>query len=68
MVPLSAFGWNWLQQHHLSCSGQVAVDEKHLTIAGVTWYLFAAVDCVTRCPLHLAISPSNNAWYCRAFL
>jgi len=68
MVPLSAFGWNWLQQQRLSFSGQVAVDEKHITIAGVTWYLFVAVDCVSRYPLHLAIYPSNNEWYCRTFL
>lgn len=68
MVPLSAYGWRWLQQQPLSFSGQVAVDEKHMTIAGVTWYLFVAVDCVTRCPLHLAILPSNSEWYCRTFL
>ena len=68
MVPLSAYGWNWLQQQHLSFSGQVAVDEKHITIGGVTWYLFVAVDCVTRCPLHLAFYPSNSEWYCRIFL
>ena len=68
MVPLSAYGWSWLQQQQLQFSGQVAVDEKHINIGGVTWYLFVAVDCVTRCPLHLAIYPSNNEWYCRAFL
>jgi len=68
MVPLSAYGWSWLQDQHLHFSGQVAVDEKHIKIDGVTWYLFVAVDCVTRCPLHLAFYPSNSEWYCRAFL
>jgi len=68
MVPLSAYGWTWLQQQPLNFSGQVAVDEKHIKIAGVPWYLFVAVDCVTRCPLHLAFYPSNGEWYCRTFL
>ena len=68
MAPLSAYGWSWLQQQHLHFSGQVAVDEKHIKIGGVTWYLFVAVDCVTRCPLHLAFYPSNGEWYCRTFL
>ncbi len=52
-------GWTWLQQQQGCFLGQVAVDEKHITIAGVTWYLFVAVDCVTRCPLHLNFFPSN---------
>ena len=68
MVPLSAYGWSWLQQQQLHFSGQVAVDEKHIKIGGVTWYLFVAVDCVTRCPLHVAFYPSNSEWYCRTFL
>jgi len=49
-------------------SGQVAVDEKHITIDGVTWYLFVAVDCVTRYPLHLNFYRSNGEWACRTFL
>jgi len=68
MVPLSAYGLTWLQQQQLKFSGQVAVDEKHLTIGGVTWYLFVAVDCITRCPLHIALYPSNSEGYCRTFL
>ncbi len=62
MAPLSAYGWTWLQQQQLNCSGQVAVDEKHRTIGGVTWYLFVAVDCITRCPLHVAFYPSHSEW------
>ena len=68
MVPLSSYGWRWLQHQHLHFSGQMALDEKHIKIAGVTWYLFVAVDCVTRCPLHVAFYPSNSEWYCRTFL
>ena len=68
MVPLSAYGWSWLRQQQLTFSGQVAVDEKHIKIGGVTWYLFVAVDCITRCPLHIAFYPSNAEPYCRTFL
>ncbi len=58
----------WVQQHRGSFSGQVAVDEKHIKIDGVTWYLFVAVDCVTRFPLHIAFYPSNKGTYCLLFL
>lgn len=68
LAPLSAWGWMWLQQQRVHFSAQVAVDEKHITIGGVTWYLFVAVDCVTRLPLHLNFYPSNAEWYCRTFL
>lgn len=68
LEPFASLGWMWLQQQRVCFSGQVAVDEKHLTIGGVTWYLFVAVDCVTRFPLHLNFYPSNSEWYCRTFL
>lgn len=68
LAPFSAWGWLWLQQQRIGFSGQVAVDEKHITIAGVTWYLFVAVDCVTRYPLHINFYRSNGEWYCRTFL
>ena len=68
LEPFSAWGWMWLQQQQLSFSGQVAVDEKHIKIGGVTWYLFVAVDSVTRMPLHINFYPSNGEWYCRTFL
>jgi transposase-like protein len=68
LEPFSAWGWIWLQQQQFSFSGQVAVDEKHIKIGGVTWYLFVAVDSVTRMPLHINFYPSNGEWYCRTFL
>jgi transposase-like protein len=68
LIPVSSWGWLWLQQQRVNFSGQVAVDEKEITIKGVVWYLFVAVDCVTRFPLHIDIYPSNNGKYCRLFL
>jgi transposase-like protein len=68
LIPVSSWGWLWLQQQRVTFSGQVAVDEKEITIKGVTWYLFVAVDCVTRFPLHIDIYPSNNGKYCELFL
>jgi hypothetical protein len=68
LTPLSAWGWMWLSQQRFVCSGQVTVDEKQITIAGEVFYLFAAVDCLTRLPLHLAFYPSNSGEYCRMFL
>ncbi len=68
LEPFSAWGWMWLQHQQFSFSGQVAVDEKHINIGGVTWYLCVAVDCVTRMPLHINFYPSNGEWYCRTFL
>jgi transposase-like protein len=68
LIPVSSWGWLWLQQQRVTFSGQVAVDEKEIKIKGVTWYLFVAVDCVTRFPLHIDIYPSNNGTYCELFL
>lgn len=68
LEPFSAWSWVWLQHQRLCFSGQVAVDEKHIKIGGVTWYLFVAVDSLTRMPLHLNFYPSNGEWYCRTFL
>ncbi len=68
LEPFASLGWMWVQQQRASFSGQVAVDEKEIKIDGVTWYLFVAVDCVTRFPLHIAIYPSNNGDYCLTFL
>jgi len=68
LEPFSAWGWVWLQQQRPCFSGQVAVDEKHIKIGGVTWYLFVAVDSVSRLPLHINFYPSNGEWYCRTFL
>ncbi len=68
LEPFSAWGWLWLQQQRVYFSGQVAVDEKEIKIGGVTWYMFVAVDCVTRLPLHINFYPSNGEWYCRTFL
>ncbi|MBU1379700.1 DDE-type integrase/transposase/recombinase [Myxococcota bacterium] len=49
-------------------SSKVAIDEKWIKISGKWWFLFAAVDCVTKYPLHTAIYPSNNGNYCKLFL
>jgi transposase-like protein len=68
LIPLSAWGWIWLEQQRLSFSGQVAVDEKWIKIDGKTWYLFVAIDCITRYPLHIALYPSNSYDYCQMFL
>lgn len=68
LVPVSTWGWMWLEQQRVNFSGQVAVDEKQIKIDGKTWYLFVAVDCVTRFPLYIDIYPSNNGTYCELFL
>jgi transposase-like protein len=68
LVPVSTWGWMWLQQQRVTFSGQVAVDEKEIKIGGKAWYLCVAVDCVTRFPLHVNIYPSNNGKYCTLFL
>ncbi len=57
-----------LKDKQLASSGQVAVDEKYVLIDGVFWYLFAAVDCVTGCPLHVVLYPANSGVYCKLFL
>ncbi len=68
LLPFAAWGWEWLCMRQVSFSGRVAVDEKEIKIGGETWYLFVAVDCVTRFPLHIAIYPSNSGDYCLIFL
>lgn len=57
-----------LKDKRIASSGKVAVDEKYVKIGGVFWYLFAAVDCITGCPLHVALYPSNRGVYCHLFL
>lgn len=57
-----------LKDKKIASSGKVAVDEKWVLIGGVFWYLFAAVDCATGCPLHVALYPSNSGVYCKLFL
>ena len=52
----------------LSSAIRIAVDEKFIRIAGKFWYLFAAVDCVTGYPIHVAIYPSTSTNYCQLFL
>jgi transposase-like protein len=49
-------------------SGRVSVDEKWIKVAGVWWYVFAAVDCVSGYPLHVVLYPSNSGVYCKLFL
>jgi len=63
-------GWAepYLENMKLDFSGRAAVDEKWIKIGNCVWYLFVAVDCVTCCPLHLALYPSNNGSYCKLFL
>ncbi len=46
----------------------IAIDEKWISINGVIWYLFAAVDCVTGYPVHVDIYPSNSIACCKCFL
>jgi len=58
----------YLKDLKLAFSGCVAIDEKWIKIGNCVWYLFVAVDCVTGCPLHLAIYPSNSGNYCKLFL
>lgn len=62
----------WLDANNvykaLTAVKQIAVDEKWIYIDGVVWYLFAAVDCVTGYPLHVAIYPGNGIDYCKLFL
>jgi transposase-like protein len=68
LEPFASLGWMWVQQQRANFSGQVAVDEKEIKIGGEVWYLFVAIDCVTRFPLHIDIYPSNNGKYCLMFL
>jgi len=69
LAPLAQVNWRAaVQQGRRYFSGLVAVDEKWVKIAGVWWYLFAAVDHVSGMPLHVALFPSNSGAYCRLFL
>jgi transposase-like protein len=60
--------WGWVQAQKVAFSGQAEVDEKWVFLAGVWWYLFAAVDSVTGYPLHVVLYPSNSGFYCKLFL
>jgi transposase-like protein len=68
LSEVARFGWDWLVCLQVAFSGQVSVDEKWIKIGGVWWYLFAAVDCVSGYPLHIALYPSNSGVYCKLFL
>lgn len=68
LSEVACFGWDWLWCLQVAFSGQVSVDEKWIKIGGVWWYLFAAVDCVSGYPLHVALYPSNSGVYCKLFL
>ena len=69
LAPLARLNWRGIvQQGRHYFSGIVAVDEKWVKIAGVWWYLFAAVDHVSGMPLHVALFPSNAGPSCRLFL
>ena len=69
LAPLAEVNWRAVvQQGRQYFSGIVAVDEKWIKIAGVWWYLFAAVDHVSGMPLHVALFPANSRAYCRLFL
>jgi transposase-like protein len=69
LSPLAQVNWQGaVQQGTRFFSGTVAVDEKWITIAGVWWYLFVAVDHISGLPLHVALLPSNATSYCALFL
>ncbi len=69
VTPLAQVNWQAAVQHgQRFFSGTVAIDEKWVKVAGVWWYLFAAVDHVSGFPLHVALLPSNARPYCQAFL
>ncbi len=69
LTPLAQVNWQAAVQHSKRFfSGTVAIDEKWVKVAGVWWYLFAAVDHVSGFPLHVALLPSNARPYCQAFL
>lgn len=65
---VGSMGRSWMEDLKVAFSGQASIDEKWVKIAGVWWYLFAAVDCVTGYPLHVALYPSNSGIYCKLFL
>ena len=68
LADVALWGRVWFSQQRLAFSGSVDVDEKMVWIGGRWWYLFAAVDSITRCVLHSAFSPSNTRLACAAFL
>jgi transposase-like protein len=69
LSPLAHVNWQGaVQQSTRFFSRTVAVDEKGLTIAGVWWYLFVAVDHGSGFPLHVALLPSNATPSCELFL
>lgn len=69
LSPLAQVNWpGAVQQGRRLFSGPVAVDDKWITIAGVWWYLFVAVDHVAGLPLHVALLPSNATPSCALFL
>jgi transposase-like protein len=69
LAPLAQLNWRLVvQQGKRFFSGILAVDEKWIRIAGVWWYVFAAVDHVSGFPVHIALFPSNAKRYCQAFL
>lgn len=68
LADVALWGRVWFSQQRLAFSGSVDVDEKMVWIGGRWWYLFAAVDSITRCALHTAFSPSNTRLACAAFL
>lgn len=68
LKEVSDWAGPYLEDMKLAFSGLAAVDEKWIKIGDCVWYLFVAVDCVTGCPLHLALYPSNGGDYCKLFL
>ena len=68
LSQVAGLGWSWVKEQKVAFSGQLSADEKWVKIGGVWWYLFAAVDCVTGYPLHVALYPSNSGLYCKLFL
>lgn len=69
LPPGAQINWQAAVQQGKRCfSGTVAIDEKWVKVAGVWWYLFAAVDHVSGFPLHVALLPSHAGPYCQAFL
>ena len=68
LKDVSEWAVPYLEKIKLPFSGLAAIDEKWIKIGNCVWYLFVAVDCVTGCPLHLALYPSNSGAYCKLFL
>lgn len=68
LSQIASLGWSWVHAQKVSFCGRMAVDEKWVKIGKVWWYLFAAVDCVSGYPLHVALYQSNSGVYCKLFL